>query len=438
VPVSDVEQEVLGTANELIQSAEVEAVTTIIQGATVASFAAYLEALRIQPPLVSSTCSTCSSNEAVVAALLQAATEGSIEQCQAAAALGAPLSGPSLHKAAQNGHVDVVRYLLDKGAPVNGGAAAKGGFSTPLHVAAANGHVAVASALLEARANVTLRDPAGATPIHRAAQSSPEVLRIFLSGSAAVAEAALLVTKQGESPLHYAARAGNENTLALLLKVPAVNATVELLDGEGRSTLHWCILSAHEGALRMVATARADVNAQIKAVLHGRKGSRRKKAVRQEYQLHTAARVLKCARPRRRVAILRTLLEQRARVDTVDEEGCTPLHLAADVVYEPDEQNWEEYLDLGAEGVRLLLGAKAEVNAVDSSGRTPLFIAAQAGQLMTVQALIGMGADPDFAIQPDEAEGETARTVAEAVSSGAHKASWCMHVECSSRILAMM
>ena len=43
VPVSDVEQEVLGTANELIQSAEVEAVTTIIQGATVASFAAYLE-----------------------------------------------------------------------------------------------------------------------------------------------------------------------------------------------------------------------------------------------------------------------------------------------------------------------------------------------------------------------------------------------------------
>ena len=122
----------------------------------------------------------------------------------------------------------------------------------------------------------------------------------------------------------------------------------------------------------------------------------------------------------------------------MDEEGCTPLHLAADVVYEPDEQNWEEYLDLGAEGVRLLLGAKAEVNAVDSSGRTPLFIAAQAGQLMTVQALIGMGADPDFAIQPDEAEGETARTVAEAVSSGAHKASWCMHVECSSRILAMM
>jgi len=67
-----------------------------------------------------------------------------------------------LHFAANNGHVDVVRFLLEKGANVN---AQDHRGRTPLHLAALDGHVDVVRFLLEKGANVNAQDHRGRTPL---------------------------------------------------------------------------------------------------------------------------------------------------------------------------------------------------------------------------------------------------------------------------------
>jgi len=68
-----------------------------------------------------------------------------------------------LYIACHNGHVDVARMLLDKGAEVDR-AETRGGW-TPLHAACGNGHVDVALLLLEKGAEVNRASKYGNTPL---------------------------------------------------------------------------------------------------------------------------------------------------------------------------------------------------------------------------------------------------------------------------------
>jgi len=71
-----------------------------------------------------------------------------------------------LIKAAQEGHADVVRALLDKGADVN--AKRRDGW-TALMIAANNGHADVVHALLDKGADVNAKDNDGVTALMAAA-----------------------------------------------------------------------------------------------------------------------------------------------------------------------------------------------------------------------------------------------------------------------------
>ena len=73
-----------------------------------------------------------------------------------------------MYIAAQNGHLDVARLLLGRGAHPN--AAITDG-ATPLYIAAQNGHLEVARLLLDRGANTNAATTDGATPLHIAAQS---------------------------------------------------------------------------------------------------------------------------------------------------------------------------------------------------------------------------------------------------------------------------
>jgi serine/threonine-protein phosphatase 6 regulatory ankyrin repeat subunit B len=71
-----------------------------------------------------------------------------------------------LHEAADNGHVEIVRLLLQNGAEVN----ARGVWDmTPLHEAACNGHIDILHLLVENGANLEAQDNTGWRALHFAA-----------------------------------------------------------------------------------------------------------------------------------------------------------------------------------------------------------------------------------------------------------------------------
>jgi ankyrin repeat protein len=81
--------------------------------------------------------------------------------------------------AALHGQLDLVQYLIGRKAEVN-----KTGW-TPLHFAAANGHVAVIRLLLESHAYIDAESPNGTTPLMMAArQSHPTAVQLLLDEGA--------------------------------------------------------------------------------------------------------------------------------------------------------------------------------------------------------------------------------------------------------------
>ncbi len=77
--------------------------------------------------------------------------------------------------------------------------------------------------------------------------------------------------------------------------------------------------------------------------------------------------------------VVKLLLKQKANVDVQDKEGFTPLHLAA--------QNGHDSM------VKLLLEKGANVNAKTEKGVTPLYLAAQAGYNDVAKLLLVKGAN---------------------------------------------
>ncbi|CAN0141621.1 unnamed protein product, partial [Chrysoparadoxa australica] len=66
-----------------------------------------------------------------------------------------------LHRAAKEGHLEIARLLVEKGAEVN----AKGDAEwTPLHCSSFHGNLEVVQLLLNVGANTTLMDHKGRTP----------------------------------------------------------------------------------------------------------------------------------------------------------------------------------------------------------------------------------------------------------------------------------
>ena len=240
-----------------------------------------------------------------------------------------------LYQAASNGHADVVGLLLQKGANVN----ALG--SAPLYGAASNGHADVARLLLQKGANVNAQDQGGGAPLYGAASNgNADVVRLLLEKGANVNAQ----RQDGWTPLHEAALWGHAEIVSLLLEK---GANVNSQRQDGGTPLHTAAWRGHADVVRLLLEKGENVNAQDQ---DGRT------------PLHKAARY-------GRADVVRLLLEKGAKVNAQEKDGGTPLHWAA--------------LEGHADVVRLLLEKGANGEAKDNKGFCPLAVARERMRLST-------------------------------------------------------
>ncbi|KAI3144530.1 hypothetical protein CBS147325_5290 [Penicillium roqueforti] len=111
--------------------------------------------------------------------------------------------------------------------------------SSPLHAAAEQGHWDIARLLLEKGMSPWARDANDALPIHNAAKGSHlETARLLLECDRATGSSS---NKRGETPLHFAAESGNTELVQLLLSFnPSTKSS-----SRGETALHRAAQNGH-------------------------------------------------------------------------------------------------------------------------------------------------------------------------------------------------
>lgn len=261
-----------------------------------------------------------------------------------------------LHRAARNGQLLVVRFLLENNADVN---VRDSQGSTPLGVAVNSGNKSMVELLLEHGADVGAQDSQQRTPLHVAAQRGFNAITEVL-----LAHGADVNTRGGldVTPLQVAAESGYRNVVETLLDHGAkVNSSssagvtaLMLATAQGQ-------LAVAELLLKRGASVQAADNYAVTA-LHRAVGAKANRA-----------------------ELLRLLLASGADVNAQDRDGGTPLHYAV--------QNGDD------ESIRLILEEKPKLELRNSAGMTPLMQAVRSGApgIVPYTLLLEAGASPNEA-----------------------------------------
>ncbi len=254
----------------------------------------------------------------------------------------------AMETAAVGGHIQCLRYLIQKGAGVN----PAGEGPTPLQLAARSGWVNCVKQLLQAGVHVnTIQnnpDRVGQAPVSAAnisMRSAPRKL-LFLSGGD-------VNPAEFHSPLFEAVRSGKVECVKLLLEH---GADVNFTESHDQTALAKATIDSNLECVKLLLEAGADVN---KADQHQRT-------------------TLTWAATLSNLACMNQLLEAGADVNKEDLDGQTPLFEAA---YRGD-----------ALGVQLLLEAGASVNVADRGEGKLLWAAAWGGDATCMDLLLKAGA----------------------------------------------
>eukprot|EP00731_Ephydatia_muelleri_P035116 Em0098g2a len=119
-----------------------------------------------------------------------------------------------LNAASDNGHLDVVKTLLEPGANIN---QANNDGCSPLYVASLKGHLDVVKTLLEAGANINQANKNGWSPLNAASDNGHlDVVKTLLEAGANINQA----NKDGRTSLDLAVKQGHNETIQLLKTYP--------------------------------------------------------------------------------------------------------------------------------------------------------------------------------------------------------------------------
>ena len=110
------------------------------------------------------------------------------------------------------GHLELAKYLIKAGAPINF-LSRNGLKAAPIQSATAAGHDKVVQMLLELGADPNVREQGGYTPLHAAAQNGDEeMIRTLIYGGADLT----LKSEDGKTAMDLATEAGHEKAAVLL------------------------------------------------------------------------------------------------------------------------------------------------------------------------------------------------------------------------------
>nr|XP_014353437.1 PREDICTED: ankyrin-1-like [Latimeria chalumnae] len=281
----------------------------------------------------------------------------------------------AMHMAARHGSLKMMQALIEEGGDLMWQSKAE---ENPLHIAVRHCHLHVVEDVLcyldtekshtEAVMCVNQENVEGETPLHLAAEirkdmvhfegEETRIIKLLMEFEADTTAVTKLTT---ETPLHYCARVGNISVLLEILKHISSNRMQQAINKQAKNGWSPLLVSAERG--------------------------------------HTE--------------IVKTLLQNHARVDVFDEHGKAALHLAAENGYDQiaDILLWHKAfvnaktklgltpLHLGAQNgfnrlVKLLVETHlASIDALSLTKRTPLHLAALNGQLDVCNSLLKMKAD---------------------------------------------
>ncbi|MBI3849896.1 MAG: ankyrin repeat domain-containing protein [Verrucomicrobia bacterium] len=230
----------------------------------------------------------------------------------------------------------------------------------PLHFAVVRGDAAMVSLLLTNRADLTLRNSFGESPLDLAAILGKTAIAAQLLAAGAEANGSEPATG-ASTPLHHAASGGHRDVAKLLLEHGA-NPNATAVRGQAEVTP------------LMIAAGNGD--AEIVSLLLMHKANPNLLDAQGNTALWNAINS-------RKVDVIRLLLANGANPDQLRADGYAPLVIAIG--------NLQDKAIVAA-----LLDAKADPNAKDKSGMTPLHHAVQIGRKEFVELLLARGADPNI------------------------------------------
>ena len=244
-------------------------------------------------------------------------------------------------------HTNIMTVLIEKGVDLNQTTNKK---ETALHHATDVGDIVATRELIAARAEIYTQDENGNTPLMIAAEKGYANISETLISETRKRKLASVVEKQnklGEKALHLAAKIGPINVIE---KLTEVDVQLNAQTHDGRTPLIMAIANKQDDIANFLIEKRANINIKDKfgnTVWHfvSKTGS---------------------------VSVLNKL-KSPAKIDTPNEEGCTPLMIAS--------RNGHKNI------VEVLINKRTDANKVDKSGSTALHLAAEGGHIDIVERL---------------------------------------------------
>lgn len=312
-----------------------------------------------------------------------------------------PNGNTPLMYACRRGKLNIVKILLDKGANIE--IANSKGF-TALHFAAHYGYLDIVNVLIAGGAEVNVESEGHTMPLNHAAFSgNPDIVKILLDNGAKIDS----IDQHGQTPLHVASLNDMLDVVRIFLDK---GVDIDAKDKNGYTSLHFACCAGSPEIVNILLSKGAKVKNDS---IHGLTVLHFAASISTAITLINDQAVV-ASSDDRRSEVVKILLNNGIDVDVKDEDGFTPLHIAAlrnnfgfvnilldngaNIDAEANDGSTALHCSTennSPETLKVLLDRKAKIDAKNKLGHTPLHVAALRGKLEIVNTLITEGAKAD-------------------------------------------